>query len=84
MLSVFSESELNRYSERQRQIVKHVLAFLKPGGKLIYLTCSIFSAENELNVLYLSENTGLKLVSENYCGGYDKDADFIYRAIFSL
>jgi 16S rRNA (cytosine967-C5)-methyltransferase len=84
MLSVFSESDLDHYSKRQRQIIKNALTFLKPGGKLIYLTCSVFSAENELNALYLQEKTDLKIVSEKYCGGYEKDADFIYRAIFTL
>ena len=82
MLHAFTESEINTYSERQRNIVKNALPFLKQGGQLIYLTCSIFSEENENNARYLAEKKALTIISEKYCGGYNKDADFIYRAVF--
>lgn len=83
MLSAFSDTDLNDYSLKQRSIAKNAAAFLKTGGKLIYLTCSVFKEENELNARVIAENTGLKLISEEYCGGYEKDADFIFRAVFS-
>ncbi len=82
MLHVFSESELMRYAEKQRSIVTNAAAFLKPNGKLIYLTCSLFSAENEENTKYFQDKLGLILDSEIFCGGGQKDADYIYRAIF--
>lgn len=82
MLHAFSESELKLYAEKQRNIVTNAVKFLKQGGKLIYLTCSVFSAENEENTKYFQEETGLMLDSESYCGGSEKDADYIYRAVF--
>jgi len=81
MLHIFSGSDLEQYAQKQCRIVKNASAFLKPGGKLIYMTCSVFSAENEQNTCYLAKENGLTLISEEYCGGYDKDADFIYRAV---
>jgi len=81
MISGFSADELSIYTKRQRKIVENALMFLKPGGKLIYLTCSVFSAENEENVHFFSDQKGLHEISEEYCGGYNKDADFIYRAV---
>lgn len=35
---------------RQRQILKHVWARLRPGGRLLYVTCSLLPAENEQQV----------------------------------
>jgi len=81
MLHIFSGSDLEQCAQKQCRIVKNASAFLKPGGKLIYMTCSVFSAENEQNTCYLAKENGLTLISEEYCGGYDKDADFIYRAV---
>lgn len=82
MLCAFSVNELDTYAKKQRSIVGNALPFLKPGGKLIYLTCSIFKAENESNSGCFQRELGMKLISEDYCGGYNKDADFIYRAVF--
>lgn len=81
MLTAFMIKELGYYQQRQRNIVKNALPFLKQGGKLIYLTCSVFTEENENNRLFFVDELGLKMNSENYCGGYEKDADFIYRAV---
>ncbi|MCW9013390.1 MAG: 16S rRNA (cytosine(967)-C(5))-methyltransferase RsmB [Gammaproteobacteria bacterium] len=33
--------------EVQQQILKNIWPLLKPGGKLLYVTCSVFKAENE-------------------------------------
>lgn len=82
MLSAFSISDLDSYVQKQRKIVQNAIPFLKPGGKLIYLTCSVFTGENEENSQFMEKEMGLTLIDETYCGGYAKDADFIYRAVF--
>jgi hypothetical protein len=38
--------------------------------------------ENESNSGCFQRELGMKLISEDYCGGYNKDADFIYQAVF--
>ena len=44
-------------SERQRRIVMDIWPALKPGGVLIYSTCTFNPAENEENILWLTQNT---------------------------
>lgn len=43
---------LQRFKQLQQTIVKEALAFLKPGGKLVYATCSLFPEENEEQIDY--------------------------------
>lgn len=49
----------------QRKICKSSLSMLKPGGVLIYSTCTINPAENEENVYWLEEHLGLRRESLN-------------------
>lgn len=72
------ESEAaNQWSERlvrscaalQRQIVADILPALKPGGYLIYSTCTFNSEEDERNAEWIADELGLenvKLPSEQF------------------
>lgn len=64
------------YAPIQRQILKAAAAMLKPGGMLLYSTCTFAKAEDEDTISWLlSEEPDLKLVSltpwEGACGGID-------------
>lgn len=48
--------------ERQRRILADVWPAIKPGGVLIYSTCTFNCAENEQNIKWLSEGTGAESV----------------------
>ena len=39
--------DLTRFASLQRDILKHALEHLKPGGKIVYSTCSLETEENE-------------------------------------
>ena len=52
---------IERLQNQQRTIAQEALAYLKPGGKFIYATCSILPEENEIQVKYLLENYPLEL-----------------------
>lgn len=43
-------------AELQRQILKTVCGYVKPGGTMIYSTCTICKAENEENTKWFVEN----------------------------
>lgn len=45
-------------SERQRRIIMEAWPALKPGGILIYSTCTFNPAENEENISWIMETTG--------------------------
>lgn len=49
-------------SERQRRIVMDAWPALKPGGVLIYSTCTYNPAENEENIRWLSQQAELEAV----------------------
>ncbi len=47
----------------QRSIVTGAVSMLKPGGVLVYSTCTVNPAENEENAKWIEENLPLTLVS---------------------
>ncbi len=44
----------------QKKICENSLSMLRPGGTLIYSTCTINRAENEENIMWMEEYLGLK------------------------
>lgn len=58
--SQWSEGLVERCAELQREILSDVLPTLRPGGYLIYSTCTFNTAENERNVKWLMEQFGLE------------------------
>lgn len=79
MLSSFNENQLEEHVILQKSILDNVIRHLKPGKPLVYITCSVYEAENEHIVQYL-EKAGLKLEEMHYFKGYDKRADTLFGA----
>ncbi|MBU6383098.1 MAG: RsmB/NOP family class I SAM-dependent RNA methyltransferase [Verrucomicrobia bacterium] len=52
---------VDRLIVQQREIVQESFKFLKPGGKLVYATCSILPEENESQIAYLLAHYPLTL-----------------------
>ena len=48
--------DVTNTSDLQREIVQALWETLKPGGYLLYITCSIFPAEGEQQASYLAEH----------------------------
>ena len=81
-LHYFDPQTIEQFADRQLNIIQNVLPSLAVGGYLVYLTCSVFAAENENNIKQiLQSNKNLQLVSEEFCGGIDLQGDFIYRSV---
>lgn len=62
-VSEWSVQNTKLCSERQRRIVMEVWPSLKPGGILIYSTCTFNPAENEENVSWIRDNAGAESLS---------------------
>ena len=87
-IAEWSVQNVERCSQLQRQIVADVWPCLKPGGYLIYSTCTYNTKENEENVRWICESFGADVValqlqpSWNVCGslltGFDAP---VYRFI---
>ena len=81
-LHYFDPQTIEQFADRQLSIIQNVLPSLAVGGYLVYLTCSVFAAENENNIKQIMQsNDNLQLVSEEFCGGIDLQGDFIYRSV---
>jgi 16S rRNA (cytosine967-C5)-methyltransferase len=82
-LYFFTSADINRYSTLQKKIASNVIPFIKPGGHLLYITCSVFKKENEEVVEFIKEKFHLQLVKMELLKGYDKKADTMFAALFT-
>jgi len=44
------ESDISSFAAQQKEMLQVLWSLLKQGGKLLYVTCSIFAEENELQI----------------------------------
>lgn len=80
-LSFFNTQEISRYAQLQATIAGNAIPHLKQGGYLLYITCSVFAAENEMNVIKLAEQHSLKLITLEVFTGYQYKADTMFAAL---
>jgi 16S rRNA (cytosine967-C5)-methyltransferase len=83
-LHYFNATEIDRYSALQKKIVQNVIPHIKPGGWLLYCTCSVFKKENEEMVQFLTNEHHLKLHKSELLKGYDQKADTLFAALFTV
>lgn len=74
----YKVKDLEDFSRIQRTIVDNLLPSLKKGCPLIYITCSVFRAENEDNIKYLEKESGLAVEEMSYLNGYREKADTLF------
>ena len=60
----FSEEGVKSLQKLQREILSTVQKYVKPGGQLIYSTCTLSKAENEENRDYILSHFPYKLEEE--------------------
>lgn len=80
MLCFFEKYKVENYVKLQKAIAGNVAKYLKSGKPLIYMTCSVFKAENEDIVAYLTQNFDLKLEKMELIKGYSQKADSMFVA----
>jgi len=80
MISQFDTHKIEFFQRLQQNIVRNVVKYLKPGKPLIYITCSVFKAENEDVVNFMVKELKLKLEEQKVLKGYENKADTMYIA----
>lgn len=82
-ISFFKPEEIGKYQQLQQKIAHNVVPFLKKGGALIYITCSVFKQENEEVVSYIERISDLRRQAGGVIPGYDQGADTMYAVRLS-
>ena len=75
---------IERLIEEQRQIFAQALIYVKPGGRIVYATCSILPEENQAQTEFFQFHHGLTLEKEPLTilpstGGMDGFYAAVYR-----
>lgn len=81
-LHQFRPEQIQTYAGIQKSVVSHALPFLKPGGYLIYVTCSVFAAENEQQADGFLQTLPLSLLQSGFTSSTDANCDMLFRAVF--
>ena len=80
-LYFFDADSLQTYSQRGTAILRNVVEQLKPGGKVIYMTCSVFREENEAVVEQIAAEKGLTITASKLINGIGHKADCLFVAV---
>lgn len=73
MVKSWSLEEVKRYAELQREILSHAAQMVKPGGYLLYSTCTFAREEDEQTVEYfLEQNADFSLQELPICDGIEE------------
>lgn len=80
-LYYFEERILYDLPALQTTIATHAAEYLKPGGRLFYITCSVFLKENEEVVNAIIKNTGLLPEHQQVINGIEEKADSMFIAV---
>lgn len=62
----FDHQMIERLAQEQQQIFKEAFSYVKPGGHIVYATCSILPQENERQAAYFLTQFNLEQVGEPF------------------
>lgn len=77
----FDERQLHAFHDKQYRIAAQASEALKHGGLLVYITCSVFAAENEAVVKKLTDSSNLEVLEDQLIDGTAKAADSMFIAL---
>lgn len=76
-----TEARIATLQAIQARLLQQAVPFLKPGGRLIYATCSLFAEENEHQTRqFLTQHPNFTLVQEKRWLPHELDCDGFYAA----
>jgi 16S rRNA (cytosine967-C5)-methyltransferase len=76
----FNADSVAVYSKRQEAILTTAADYIGKGGRIIYITCSVFRAENEDVIEKVAASKGLQIVSSVLINGAPIGADALFAA----
>lgn len=79
-ITTLDAAKLKHYAKLQKTIVRNALLNLKPGGRVYYMTCSVFREENEENIRHFKENYNLEELSSSYVFKSYTESDVLFVA----
>jgi 16S rRNA (cytosine967-C5)-methyltransferase len=74
----FDPQSISSFRQRQEKILSNINSRLKPGGTLVYITCSVFAEENEGVKSYIISRGKLNAGQSELILGYYQSADSMY------
>ncbi len=81
-LQFHTNEKTDYYVQIQQRITINAFKHVLEGGYFLYITCSVFKAENESMVEFILNNSNLQLVKWEYFKGYETKADTLFAALF--
>ncbi len=72
---------IDEYAALQGRILANIWNRLRPGGFLLYVTCSVFAAENEGQVQGFLSGHRADLLGMEMIKGYPDKADTLFTAL---
>lgn len=73
--------ELEEIITIQKNILQQYSSMVKPGGKLVYVTCSVFPSENEIRIKeFITANPAFELEEEKNISPAIAESDGFYMA----
>ena len=79
-LAFFNPDRIDHYAKLQRTISTNAIPYLKRGGRLVYITCSVFKKENEETIALIQDKFSMRAGPMEILKGYDKKADTLFAA----
>jgi len=77
----FNAEDTRQLCELQQQLLNHACKSVRPGGELVYATCSWQISENEKQVEnFLTSHAEFELLEQCMVGAPDEDADCMFYA----
>lgn len=75
--------DIEKIADLQRRILSVVWQYVKPGGKLLYSTCTLTEEENHQNAAWLCENFPFQLIKERTLLPGKDGTDGFYLAVLT-
>lgn len=79
-LYFFTPEKIIAYAALQKSILQNIFNLVKPGGFLLYITCSVFEKENEKQISAISKEVFEIKLMQTFCG-YGQKADTMFGCL---